>query len=557
MGESWHNFLFAAYDPAATLIIDKPPLALWLQVAFTKAFGFEGTSLIWPMALAGTLAAPLAFGAARRSLPPHGIAAGLLAAMLLAVLPESVATARDSTMDALMMAAVEGRNGRLLIAWAVLMGVIFNVKYFEGFVVMPAAALYIALRWRGQWRARLPLVVRAATTVVAVSLLWVVFVEFTPAAERPLVMNDRSNSVVSLVARYNGIERVLPGDVTIFVPHDPTNESSVDAYARVAAHFGVGNAGPARLFVGANGPLLGMPAAVALLGVAVVLWRRRDWLDGPGAFWITWALTGVLLFSFSNRAAAHYTESYAPALAVLGAVGLIELWRARLAWRGAVVPLATVALLAFAWASTRDFPPIADRTEQLAMAGAVAAAVALLLGPVIARNLATAIAQAVAIGAVLLVPLVTSDWVAFDAPRGVGITRPNPLIYATAADISPQQNRSVPAEVVLELTAGAGSGGGPRYDFAIDGINLAGEAIAYSGASVLPIWSEYERRPVLARAELEAALTGGDVPFVLLGRGRAGAGWADDVLAVVQQHCELDRRANVGRTWLLWRCAGG
>ena len=346
MSGSWHNFFYAAYDPAGTLIVDKPPLALWLQVAFTKALGFEGRSMILPMALASTLAVPLAFGAARRS---HGVAAGLVAAVLLAVLPESVATARDSTMDALMMAllaasawllvaAVEGRNARLLIAWAVLMGVIFNVKYFEGFVVMPAAALYIGVRWRHELRERLRLFAGAALVLAAVSLLWVGFVELTPASARPIVMNDASNSVVSLIARYNGLERVLPGEVTIFEPYEGASDATVQAYEAVAAQFGVGDAGLTRLFDGANGPLLGMPAAFALLGALAVLWRRRDWLDGPGLFWLAWALTGVALFSFSNRAAAHYTESYAPALAVLGAVGVVELWRAREAWRSVALP---------------------------------------------------------------------------------------------------------------------------------------------------------------------------------------------------------------------------
>ncbi|MEE8336469.1 MAG: glycosyltransferase family 39 protein, partial [Dehalococcoidia bacterium] len=388
MSGSWHNFFYAAYDPAGTLIIDKPPLALWLQVAFTKALGFEGRSMILPMALAGTVAVPLAFGAARRS---HGVAAGLVAAVLLAVLPESVATARDSTMDALMMAllaasawllvaAVEGRNARLLIAWAALMGVIFNVKYFEGFVVMPAAVLYIGVRWRHELRERLLLLAGAALVLAAVSLLWVGFVELTPASTRPIVMNDASNSVVSLIVRYNGLERVLPGEVTIFEPYAGASDAVVQAYAAVAAQFGVGDAGPTRLFEGANGPLLGMPAAFALLGALAVLWRRRDWLDGPGVFWLAWALTGVVLFSFSNRAAAHYTESYAPALAVLGAVGVVERWRAREAWRSVALPLAMLALLWFAFSSTRGFPPIAGRTAELAFWGLVVSTVALVLG---------------------------------------------------------------------------------------------------------------------------------------------------------------------------------
>ena len=40
MGESWHNFVYAAFDPAGTIDVDKPPVALWLQVLSTKRLGF-------------------------------------------------------------------------------------------------------------------------------------------------------------------------------------------------------------------------------------------------------------------------------------------------------------------------------------------------------------------------------------------------------------------------------------------------------------------------------------------------------------------------------------
>src|SRR5450830_391385 len=92
MGMSWHNFWYAAFDPAGTLTVDKPPLALWLQVLSTKIDVFDGVALIMPMAIAGTLAVPLTFAAARAS---YGVAAGICAAAVLAVFPEPVATARD------------------------------------------------------------------------------------------------------------------------------------------------------------------------------------------------------------------------------------------------------------------------------------------------------------------------------------------------------------------------------------------------------------------------------------------------------------------------------
>ena len=361
MGQSLHNFLYAAYDPAGTILTDKPPLALWLQVASTKVFGFEGSAMILPIALAGTVPIPLVFLGARRT---HSVAAGLLAALALAVFPESVATARDSTMDALMMAmlagaavlliaAVEGRRPRLLIAWAVVMGLVFNVKYFEGFVVMPAAAIYILVVLRHEWRRWVTPVVGAAAVVVVVSLSWVTFVELTPAEDRPIVLNDEDNSAFGLVARYNGLERVLPSDVIIFTAVDPSAEPSAGLNA-VARQFGVGDRGPLRFVRGSNGALLGVSMVLALAGMGLVVWRRRDWLDGPGLFWIAWCLTGLALFTVSNRAAAHYHESYAPALAVLIGVGLVEAGRLRDRWRALVLPSIVLAAALVGWVAVRN-----------------------------------------------------------------------------------------------------------------------------------------------------------------------------------------------------------
>src|SRR5579864_3457923 len=55
MAESWHNFLFAAYDPGGFVTVDKPPLGFWAQVLSVKLLGFSGFSLLLPEALAGAL----------------------------------------------------------------------------------------------------------------------------------------------------------------------------------------------------------------------------------------------------------------------------------------------------------------------------------------------------------------------------------------------------------------------------------------------------------------------------------------------------------------------
>src|SRR6185312_16655958 len=58
---SWHNFFFGAFEPGASVSIDKPPVDLWLQVVSVKALGFSSTTLKLPEALAGIAAVPLIY----------------------------------------------------------------------------------------------------------------------------------------------------------------------------------------------------------------------------------------------------------------------------------------------------------------------------------------------------------------------------------------------------------------------------------------------------------------------------------------------------------------
>src|SRR5436309_12839448 len=74
MGQSWHNFFFAAFEPSARFGLDKPPVDLWFQVASVKLLGFHSFALKLPEALAGTAAVPLLYDLVRR---PFGTVAGL------------------------------------------------------------------------------------------------------------------------------------------------------------------------------------------------------------------------------------------------------------------------------------------------------------------------------------------------------------------------------------------------------------------------------------------------------------------------------------------------
>src|SRR4051812_49693408 len=66
MGTSWHAFLFGALEPGASVAIDKPAVALWPQVAATRALGFGTFALLLPSVLAGLAGVALLYAVASR-----------------------------------------------------------------------------------------------------------------------------------------------------------------------------------------------------------------------------------------------------------------------------------------------------------------------------------------------------------------------------------------------------------------------------------------------------------------------------------------------------------
>src|SRR3954470_2602674 len=77
MSSSWHAFLYGSFDPSGVMTVDKPPLALWIQVAFVKAFGYHPLSMLVPQALIGVGAVALVYDLVRRR---FGRLAGFVAA---------------------------------------------------------------------------------------------------------------------------------------------------------------------------------------------------------------------------------------------------------------------------------------------------------------------------------------------------------------------------------------------------------------------------------------------------------------------------------------------
>jgi 4-amino-4-deoxy-L-arabinose transferase-like glycosyltransferase len=106
---SWHNFFFNAFDPAGFLSLDKPPVAFWIQTLSAQLLGFGPFSVLLPQLVEGLAAIVLLYALARRR---FGEAAGLCAALALALTPIEVAVDRSNNTESCLVLVL------LLATWA-------------------------------------------------------------------------------------------------------------------------------------------------------------------------------------------------------------------------------------------------------------------------------------------------------------------------------------------------------------------------------------------------------------------------------------------------------
>src|SRR5215831_8683336 len=373
MSLSWHNFFYNSFDPAGFISVDKPPLALWIQVASVKLFGFRALSVLIPQALEGIAAVALLYHLVQRR---FGAAAGLLAALFLALTPVSVAIDRSSNTDsclvlvlllaawALTLAAERGSLALLVLAMA-LIGLGFNVKMLAAFVVLPTFVLVYFVGVPLVWRRRVGHLAVAGVVLTVVSLSWVLAFDLTPPERRPYAGTTNKNSMLELAVGPYGVGR--------FIRSAEFRSASIAGAAAPAsgatrAAGGVDRApetGPrrgfARLFVRAPAGMLrltdGQLAAqvgwlVPLALAGLVLGPARNGIRGPLSrtrpaviLWLGWLLTYAIVYSYAGGFFHYYyLATMAPPLAALAGVGLVALCETFLAggWRALLLPVSLV-----------------------------------------------------------------------------------------------------------------------------------------------------------------------------------------------------------------------
>ena len=213
---SWHNFFFVSFEPGGSVTVDKPPLGFWTEALSAAIFGVNGFALALPNALAGMGSIVLVFFLVKKA---FGKWAGLAAALALAVAPVTVATERNNTIDGmlvfvLLLAAlavwksVETGKFRYLLLGAFLVGLGFNIKMLQAWMVLPALYALYFFGAKENWRKRLWHLTAATFLLLVVSLSWAVAVDLTPAENRPFIGSSANNTVMELIVGHNGLKRL-------------------------------------------------------------------------------------------------------------------------------------------------------------------------------------------------------------------------------------------------------------------------------------------------------------------------------------------------------------
>ncbi|HTI13474.1 MAG TPA: glycosyltransferase family 39 protein [Dictyobacter sp.] len=332
---SWHNFFFVSFDAGGFVTVDKPPLGLWLQAASAWLFGFTGISLLLPQATAGIISVALLYHLVRRI---YGYYAGGIAALIAALTPIAVITNRNNTFDSVLVCllllatwclflATETGRLRWLLCSALLIGLGFNVKMLQAYLVLPAFLLTYALGSPQRWRTRIWHLLLTCGVILCVSLIWTCIVDLTPTTQRPYIGSSGNNSELALILGYNGIGRLLSSAQQFALLHMLSLPLQITPTASFAP--GIGQPGFFRLFTPSIGTQISWLLPLALSGIVITTLRKPFHLplqreQHNALLWSCWLATTTLYFSISGNFHLYYLIMMMPAIAALCSIVIAE-----------------------------------------------------------------------------------------------------------------------------------------------------------------------------------------------------------------------------------------
>lgn len=525
MSTSWHDFFFGAFDPAGTVTVDKLPGALWPQALLFRIFGFHVWAAVLPQVVEGVLTVLVLYRALRRL---AGSVAGIVAAAVLAVSPVTVALNRGNVSDSLLIlltvlaadatvaALISGRLRSLILA-GVWVGLAFQAKMGQAWLILPALAVAYIVAAPPRLRTRLGHIALAGVVTVVVSLSWMSIVSLVPAHERPYVDGTQNNSVFSQVFDYNGIARLGHGGNLAGAGRPAeflTQISHADPTARLAE--GVPPSWH-RLLSGLFGRDIGwlLPAALISM-VGVLLARRgtgrRDLVRASVLLWGTWLLVLSVALSEGIYLRSYYVAALSPAIAGLCGTGMALAWpqRRRPAARGALAG-ALIASIGYGVYLLSGGTGVPGWLVPVAICLGVGGALAVLLAPrLVDRGDLTAPAAVLAVGCALLLPAVAS---ALMVIRGLGpFAAPYEPASATTSRASAKHTSLVDQQTVNAIAS--------RFQtpiaFATDSSRLAAAYILSTGREILPIGGIEGGGPSPSLNQLQRYLASGQVRAFLV-----------------------------------------
>lgn len=372
MAGSWHAFFYDAFDPHATITLDKLPGAFWIQALSVRCFGYGVWAIVLPQVLESTLTVLVLYRAVRRT---AGTAAALTASAILAASPIMVSSTRGNlsdplyllcivlAADATLRAVTTGRT-RSWYAAAGWVALGFQAKMTEAWLVLPILGLaLIAAAPAGRRRVAL----RAGFGILlaaALSLVWMLGFTLTPAADRPYADGSKNNSIFEQVFDYNGTLRFssTPQDSfrPLAAPSPQAEEIAVENLAESSEIFPASEVTRAswdRLLAGPLAPDCDWFLLLAVGGAAACFVSRRragrgDPVRAATLLWSGWLLAYGVAFSSADFIQGYYLATLIPAIAALAGTGFWVLWRAaRAGSYRAGVGLGALAVGQAAWSA--------------------------------------------------------------------------------------------------------------------------------------------------------------------------------------------------------------
>ncbi len=562
MSQSWRALFFGAFDPAATVTLDKLSGFAVPQALSIRVFGMSVSAIALPQVIEGVITV---VACAVIALRWGGRGAGLVAAAAAASTPIFVSMFAHPMEDGLLtmslaVAVVWWQRAMLTARWwpllmaALFVGIGFQAKMMSAWFVLPAliVATLVAVPDRRRALARAGAVTGVS---VVVSVAWMVVFALVPAGSRPYVDGSTDDDIFAMVFGYNGLDRLAPGAY----PGSVGSSGGAGGVGSTLASVVHALFSPAS--TGQHGSLptlsklvelplvtqIGWLYPAALAGIVLGLWRYARRPRGralPSARRVRFALV-VAATVWLATAAAVLTVTRVPHTAYVASLGVPMALLTAIAWReGArllrarnvalrlVLPAVVLVQAGWwAWLIAQALLPSVLLIPAIVVgaAGVLIGFIAALRGRSAPRSLRRAAPLALAI-ALLCLPVATSLQVLDDARDGsggdayVGVTavggnRDEVFTVSTPAPWGghPSLTPALAQLVSLAEKHGGGAEGTPL--FVTDSWAISAQIIDATGARVLTDGGYSGHVPVFTADQLAQMVSTGRVHLFAVAYG--------------------------------------